>query len=68
MGELRFARPRKKELSPKEKSGVVDATKTARPCIQPVQLGSYSTSQGDEDCLKLNVYVPRYQGKMVQFP
>ena len=55
VGDLRLARPQRLD---KPWDGVLQATKAAQPCLQPTLLGSYLLSEGQEDCLYLNVYVP----------
>ena len=55
VGDLRLARPQRLD---KSWDGVLQATKAAQPCLQPTLLGSYLLSEGQEDCLYLNVYVP----------
>ncbi|WP_129782402.1 carboxylesterase/lipase family protein [Peristeroidobacter soli] len=55
VGELRWANPVALEPWPE----VRDATAYASPCPQQKTLGNFSMPSVNEDCLYLNVYVPR---------
>jgi para-nitrobenzyl esterase len=61
VGEARWAPPRR----PAPWRGVRDATVPASPCAQPGESGpgTAPTVVGDEDCLYLNVTVPRSEAR-----
>ena len=56
MGRLRLARPEPLDGPWK---GTLEATDYGSMCFQPQRLSSYLFTTGDEDCLYLNVFVPR---------
>ena len=56
IGARRFAKPA--PLS-KPLKDVYDATQISPWCMQLTKLGSYVYVEGQEDCLYLNVYVPK---------
>lgn len=56
VNELRFKKT--KRLKGKGWEGVFAANKRPTPCVQRNPIGIFYSTKGDEDCLKLNVYVP----------
>ena len=60
VGELRFKRPKPFEEGTKAWSGVFDGSKVATKCVQRTGLDFYPVF-GEEDCLQLNVYVPKME-------
>ena len=60
VGELRWKAPRDVAIS----NELIDATEFKSECIQPASesfISNWNVSVGNEDCLYLNVYVPKNQ-------
>ena len=60
VGELRWKAPRDVAIS----NEIIDATEFKSECIQPASesfISNWNVSVGNEDCLYLNVYVPKNQ-------
>jgi len=60
VGELRWKAPRDVAIS----NEIIDATEFKSECIQPASesfISNWNVSVGNEDCLFLNIYVPKNQ-------
>jgi para-nitrobenzyl esterase len=55
VGELRWRPPQ----APRSWAETYDADKSGNACVQNADLGAFATAGGSEDCLYLNVYLPR---------
>jgi para-nitrobenzyl esterase len=55
VGELRWRPPQ----APRSWAETYDANKSGNACVQNADLGAFATAGGSEDCLYLNVYLPR---------
>ena len=60
VGDLRFKRPKPFAEGTKAWQGIFDGSKVATKCVQKTGLDFYPTF-GQEDCLQLNVYVPKLE-------
>jgi carboxylesterase type B len=65
VGILRFARTQPWEEEQMEQRSVL-ATKFGNNCIQMLSLGPFSKITGSEDCLYVNVYVPKMGKRKVR--
>ena len=61
VGNLRFKKP--ELLLERAWDGIRDGSQKVNKCVQPSSISLLGSIRGQEDCLKLNVYVPQTEKK-----